>query len=110
MTVITLTTVGYLEVHEMSNTGRAFTMFLALSGIFTLFYAATEMIRSVVSGEVNGYWERRRMKRNLAELHDHLIVCGYGRMGRRVCQEFSAQKLPFVVIDQNASLLEGFQM
>jgi voltage-gated potassium channel len=50
------------------------------------------------------------MQRSLAELHDHMIVCGYGRMGRLVCQEFSTQGLPFVVIDTNASLLEGFQV
>jgi voltage-gated potassium channel len=110
MTVITLTTVGFNEVHELSTPGRVFTIFLALGGIFTLFYTATEIIRLVVSGELHGVFGRKRMERNLEKLRHHLIVCGYGRMGRLVCQEFAAQGLPFVVIDRDAELLKDFQV
>jgi voltage-gated potassium channel len=110
MTVITLTTVGFAEVHELSPAGRIFTMFLCLGGIFTLLYAATEMIRTVVSGELQEILGRRKMERSLAALRDHLIVCGFGRMGRLVCQEFSREQLPYVVIDKQAELLEGFAL
>jgi voltage-gated potassium channel len=110
MTVITLTTVGFNEVHPLSTPGRVFTVFLALGGIFTLFYTATEIIRAVVSGEVHGLLERRRMERSLGKLTNHLIVCGFGRMGREVCQEFSKQGLPFVVIDKNPETVASFQM
>ena len=78
MTVITVTTVGFMEVHPLGTTGRVVTMALALGGIFTLFYAATELIRAVVSGEVARTLGRQRMERSLAELKDHIIVCGYG--------------------------------
>jgi voltage-gated potassium channel len=110
MTVITLTTVGFLEVHDLSPAGRGFTMILCLSGVFTLFYAATEVIRTIVSGEVQDVLGRQRMERSLQELKDHLIVCGFGRMGRLVCREFSGQGLPFVVIDRRAEALEDFQI
>jgi len=101
MTIITLTTVGYGEIpHELSTTGRAFTMILLLLGVFTLFWSATEIIRAVVSGEMQAHLGKKRMERSLAEMKNHLIVVGYGRMGRLVCREFSTQKLAFVVIDR----------
>src|SRR5438270_13313661 len=90
MTIITLTTVGYEEVHyPLSTRGRAFTILLLLGGVFTLFYTATELLRIVVSGEVQQLLGRQRMERSLAALNNHLIVCGFGRMGRFVCREFS---------------------
>jgi voltage-gated potassium channel len=111
MTVITLTTVGYEEVpHALSPEGRIFTMILLLGGVFTLFWVAGEIIRTIVSGEVQGILERRRMERSLAELKDHFIVCGYGRMGQRVCKEFASQRIPFVVLERNQHLLEGFNL
>lgn len=105
MTVITLTTVGYGEVHPLSPPGRAFTMLLLLLGVFILFYAATELVRGVISGEFQHLFGRELMARNLAALSRHLIVCGYGRMGRHVCHEFALQGLPFVVIDRQGEQL-----
>jgi voltage-gated potassium channel len=110
MTVITLTTVGYAEVHELSTAGRTFTIVLLLLGVFSLFFAVTELIRFVVSGEVNELFERRLMERNLAAINEHVIICGYGRMGRYVCGEFSREGLPFVAIDRAADLLKDFRL
>jgi voltage-gated potassium channel len=110
MTVITIATVGYREVHELSGAGRVFTMALVLGGAFTLLYAAMEVIRVVVSGELRDTLGRQRMERSLAEFKDHRIVCGLGRLGRLVCQEFSAQALPFVVVDRQSELVDGFDM
>jgi voltage-gated potassium channel len=110
MTVITITTLGFEEVHRLSREGRIFTMLLSLGGIFTLFYAATEVIRQVVSGEVRHVFGRQRMQRALAKLKDHLVVCGYGRMGQLVCHEFSDLGLPFVVIDRSDALLHDFAL
>ncbi len=110
MTVITLTTVGYKEVHEMSPAGQAFTMLLSLGGVFMLFYAATAIATAVVSGRIIDFLGSRRMERSLAELKGHMIVCGFGRMGRRVCQEFSAKGMPFVVIDRHAELFDRFEL
>jgi len=110
MTVITVTTVGFAEVHPLTPGGRVFTMMLAMGGVFTLFYAATAAIQAVVTGELQGVMARRRMERSLADLREHIIVCGYGRMGRLVCHEFSAMGMPFVIVDRHAPLLEGFAM
>jgi voltage-gated potassium channel len=110
MTVTTLTTVGYGELHPLSPHGRAFTIILLLVGVLTFFYTVTELVRVVISGEVQQLFGRRRMARSLAELKQHMIICGYGRMGRHVCSEFSRAGLPFVVIDRRAELLRDFDM
>jgi voltage-gated potassium channel len=110
MTVITLSTVGYAETHELSWAGRAFTMLLILGGVSTLVYASTEFIRSIVSGEVRSVLGRQMMEHTLAELKNHIIICGFGRMGRLVCKEFSAEKIPFVVIDRTPAAIEDFEM
>jgi voltage-gated potassium channel len=110
MTVITLTTVGYGEVYQLSPAGRTFTMILLLGGVCTFFYAASEFIRVVVSGEMQAALGKQRMARSLAGLHDHMIVCGLGRMGRLVCEQFDSQRMPFVIIERNEELLEDFQM
>ena len=110
MTVITLATIGYEEVHPLSKWGRLFTIFLILGGVTTFLYAATATVRAVVSGEVRELLGRQRMERSLAQMEDHLIVCGYGRMGRLVCQEFSRQRLPFVIVDSNPQVLAAFEL
>ena len=109
MAVITLTTIGFGEVHPLSDAGRAFTMGLALSGIFTMFFAASEVLRSWASGELQTLFGRKRQEQAMDRLENHLIVCGYGRMGRLVCREFSAAKLPYVVIDSNEASLALFE-
>jgi voltage-gated potassium channel len=108
MTAITITTVGFLEVHPMGAGGRAFTMALALGGVFTAFYAGVEFIRAVVTGELRTVLGRQRMESRLEKLSGHLVVCGFGRMGRLVAEEFSSAELPFVVVDREAKVLEGF--
>jgi voltage-gated potassium channel len=110
MTVITLTTVGYGETHPLSPWGRVFTMGLLLVGVFTLFYTATELVRSVVSGEMQQILGRQLVARSIAGMNNHLIVCGFGRMGRHVCREFSRQNLEFVVLDNRPEMLENFSL
>jgi voltage-gated potassium channel len=110
MTVITLSTIGYGEIYPLSPRGRVFTIFLIVGGVGAFFYAATEVIRAIVSGEVRELLGRQRMERSLAQIHDHLIVCGFGRMGRLVAQEFARQRLAFVVIDVNPEVLAGFDL
>src|SRR5262249_7989536 len=82
LTVITLTTIGYGDIAPKTDGGRLFTIFLALGGIFMLFYVATEAVRLTISGEVQKALGRRRMEQSLSQLQNHLIVCGFGRMGR----------------------------
>lgn len=101
MTVITLTTLGYGEIPQpLSWQGRVFTMLLALGGIFTLFYIATEIVRGVVTGEIRDLLGRERMEDELKHLRGHQIVCGFGRMGKIVCDELERLKKRFVVVDK----------
>ena len=100
MTVITLTTIGYGEIPQpLSRPGRAFTMFLALGGIFVLFYFAADVIRSVVTGELRELLGKERMDDRLKHLDGHTIVCGFGRMGKIVCDELERHGRPFVALD-----------
>jgi voltage-gated potassium channel len=110
MTVTTLTTVGYGRAAELDTRGKVFTMLLLVGGVFTFFFTTTEILRTIVSGELQAYIGRQRMERSLAGLHNHLIICGLGRMGRSVCQQFSQRGMPFVIIDRNTELLAEFEM
>lgn len=105
MSAITLTTVGYGETHPLTPGGRAFTIIYLLGGVFLMFFAATEMIRAVISGQFRDTLGREGLKKALADVRDHVIVIGLGRMGRLVCQELERHKTPFVVIDQNQELV-----
>jgi voltage-gated potassium channel len=108
MTVTTLATVGFGEVHPLTNHGRIFTVALILGGVFTMAAAVTSVIRAVVSGEVQRLLGRQRMERSLAGMKDHVIVCGYGRMGRIVCEELATIGQPFVAVDRDHALIEHF--
>ena len=110
MTVTTLTTIGYGEVHPLTPAGRAFTIALALGGIFTLFFATAEFLRAMISGELSSHLGRHRMERKIAGLAGHIIVCGYGRVGRQVCEEFSSAGVPFVIVDKSAARLADFSL
>ncbi|MDB5307749.1 MAG: kch [Gemmataceae bacterium] len=110
MTAITLTTIGYGETHDLSTAGRVFTVFLAFSGIFTLTYFASDLIRSVVTGELRDVIGRQWVDDQIANLSGHTIVCGYGRMGRIVCAELDRQNRRFVVIDNTPDLVKDLPL
>jgi voltage-gated potassium channel len=105
MTVTSITTVGYREVHELSPAGRIFTMILLLGGVGTVFYVLTLMVAGVVEGGLFVRWEARRRARMLDNLRDHFIVCGYGRMGRLIVDEFRRQGVPHVIVDRDPELV-----
>lgn len=101
MTAIILTTIGFGEIPQpLSVPGRVFTVFLAFGGVFTLFYYAIELVRSVVTGELQELIGRKRVDQQLEVLSGHVIVCGFGRMGRIVCDELERQGKTFVVVDK----------
>lgn len=106
MTVITLTTVGYREVHDLDTTGQLWTMILLITGVGTLFYAAVTSVELAVEGTIGGYFERRRMRIEISKLNRHYILCGFGRVGRQVAREFALDRVPFVVIDNNPQKVE----
>ena len=105
MTVITVTTVGYREVHPMTRSGEALTVLLLLGGVGTFFYVLSLFVAGVVQAGFAQRWEAKRRDRMLDDLRDHFIVCGYGRMGRIIVDEFRRQDVPFVVIDRDVELV-----
>jgi len=101
MTAITITTVGYLEVHPLSTAGRMFTVFVLFTGVGTFFYAFTLFMTLLAGGTLVERRERKRLARMLESLNDHFILCGFGRMGETIAREFARQAVPFVVIERN---------
>jgi len=102
MTVTTVATVGFREVHPLSQAGQAFTVVLIVSGVGTAFYTATLLAATIVEGGLQRGFERRRMTIMLERLQDHYILCGYGRIGSVIAEELDRQKVPFVVIERSA--------
>jgi len=105
MAVITVSTVGLREVHELSPVGRFFTIILILGGVGAFMYLVTSIANYVIAGELQGYWSKRRMDRQIARLSDHYIICGYGRTGSQVVLDFKRQQQPLVVIDTSETAL-----
>src|SRR5215510_8971460 len=102
MTVITITTVGYREVHTLSRAGEAWTVFVLLTGVGTFFFSFTLFMTLLSEARWTERRERRRLARMLDELTDHFILCGYGRMGEIIAREFARHRVPFVVIERSA--------
>lgn len=101
MTVITITTVGFREVVELGPAGKVLTMALIGGGVVTVTYAAFTAAEYVVEGHLRDELERRRMDRAIGDLHDHTIICGYGRVGRHLAATLERDRAPFVVIDND---------
>ncbi len=99
MTVTTITTVGYREVHELSDAGRIFSIFLMFGGVGGAFYALSGIVGYIVEGNIGTVWERRKMKNKIKGLKGHFILCGYGRVGEEIARTFKEEDAPFIVID-----------
>lgn len=101
MTLTTITTVGYQEIHSLSHAGRVFNSFLILFGVTAMFLAVGGMTQTIIELELQDSYGKRRKRRMIENLRDHFIVCGFGRVGRNACSEFERTKAPFLVIDRN---------
>ena len=106
MTIISLTTVGYREVHPLSRAGEAFTTALLVGGVGTVLYSFTLLGARVIEGSLHNPWERRRVMHMLEQLENHFIVCGYGRIGAIVVDDFERQRVPYVVIERDPARLQ----
>lgn len=107
MTVTTLSTVGFREVHPLSPAGQIFTVFLITTGFGMVLTIVSLWAQRILAGELNAILSKRRFVRMLDKMKDHYILCGYGHFGSRVAQEFSALGIPFVVIDSQGGAPEA---
>jgi voltage-gated potassium channel len=101
MTVITISTVGYGEVHVLSAVGKAFSIVLIVAGVGVVMYTATMIVQYLIEGRFFNTRRRRRMQEKISKLKNHFILCGYGRVGREVAYVFEQEETPFIVIDVN---------
>lgn len=101
MVVITLATVGYGEVHELSLVGRIFTSFLIIFGIGFLTYTIAIGINYLIEGHLQRLLTKRYMQKRINQLQDHVIICGLGSTGAQIAYEFSRLKIGFCIIEKD---------
>lgn len=110
MAVITVTTVGYREVHDLSFFGQVWTVLLLFSGVGSALYVFTLLATVVVEGGLDQRLRKRRQARMLTTLEDHFIVCGYGRIGSIIAAQLRQQNVGFVVIERDPARLQAAMM
>jgi voltage-gated potassium channel len=106
MTLITISTVGYGEIHPLSYAGRIFNSFLIFFGVTIMLLAVGGMTQAIIELELNQYFGKRRTKKMIDLLHNHYIVCGFGRVGRGAALELQRAGVPFLVVDRNDERVE----
>lgn len=106
MTLTTITTVGYAEIRPLNHAGRIFNSFLIIFGVSAMFLALGAMTQTIIELELQDRYGKRRKKRMIEQLHDHFIICGFGRVGRNAAVEFQRAKVPFLVIDHREERVE----
>ena len=106
MTVISATTVGYGEIVPLSAGGRIFTMLLLFTSVGLLTYSITSITSLFLDGDFKNYIKERQMEKVLNELKDHVIICGFGRLGHAVSMVLEKKKIPFLVVEKNIEKLK----
>ena len=106
MTLTTVTTVGYAEIRGLSHAGRVFNSFLIFFGVTTIFLAVGAMTQTLIELELNQFFGKRRVRNMIDKLEGHIILCGFGRVGRGAAEELRKAGAPFVVIDHNEERVE----
>lgn len=106
MTIITISTVGYSEVHSLSTAGRIFTSTLIVVGVGTMLFGFGVFAETLAENAFGSYRRDRLMERRLDQLREHFIVCGYGRIGAEIAAEFDEHKVQYVVVEKNEEPLK----
>ncbi len=106
MTLITISTVGYEELHPLSFWGRVFNSFLIFFGVTMMLLAVGGMTQVIIELELTQYFGKRRTRKMIDQLQDHIIVCGFGRVGRGAAHELQRAGVPFLVVDKSEERVE----
>ena len=109
MVVITLSTVGFMEVQELSEAGRLFTSFLIMGGVGGFIYIAGAFAQVLIDGRLQILWGKHKMMKEISKLRGHFIICGHGRIGSVVVQEIRAEGHDVVVIEQDPELIDAME-
>ncbi|TAL62507.1 MAG: potassium channel protein [Nitrospirae bacterium] len=107
MTTITVATVGFQEVHPLSDAGRMFTIILIITSFGTFAFAITSITRYIMDGEFREYFKIKRLTSELEKLENHVIICGYGRNGKQAARVLKSHNQRFVVIEQKGEPVQN---
>ena len=108
-TIITISTVGFGEVHVLSDAGKLFTAFLIITSFGTFAYAISSITAYIVSGDYRIYFKDYKALREINKLNGHVIVCGFGRVGSQAIDTLKAHGDAFLVVEQNEDVIERFR-
>jgi voltage-gated potassium channel len=108
MVVTTLTTIGYQEVHPLTHAGRIFNVFVILVGVSLVLLGIGALSQALLEFELQSFFGRRRMEREIGRLDGHYIICGIGRVGRSVARELARRPASFVMIDNSEAKLQRY--
>jgi voltage-gated potassium channel len=106
MTITTITTIGGGEPQRMDGPGKWWTIGVVIFGFGALTYTVLQLFGYVIEGQLGADVSSRRMRRRVGKMQDHFILCGFGRVGREIARDFTAERIPFVVIDINPDSLQ----
>ncbi len=106
MTIITMSTVGFAEVIPLTTVGRVITVLIIILGITVGTYTVSIIVQWLVGGEIQKVFGRKKLQKQIIELNEHFIICGFGRIGQIICKELFEEGIKFVVIEQDASAIE----
>lgn len=109
MTIITLSTVGFSEVRPLSEAGRLFTAVFIVVGFVSLAVTSHALVESLLTKVWSGQSEIRKMKKKIAHLKGHHIICGYGRVGAAAAERLQAEKTAFMVIENSPERIKTLQ-
>jgi voltage-gated potassium channel len=101
MAITTLFTVGFRELGEVNARTKLFTIFYLIVGLGVATYALSNLTALILEGDLRGYLLERRMQKRLDELQDHVIVCGFGKMGFQAAWELKKAGIPFVIVEKD---------
>jgi len=109
MTITTITTVGFGEVHDLGEWERLFTIALIIAGVGTAFYVLGSFAQIVIEGQVNEIIGRKRLEKQIQALKNHYIVCGCGRMGSIICRELRNRPVDVVAVDNDEQAIKKME-
>jgi voltage-gated potassium channel len=109
LTAINISTLGYADVKPLTTPGRIFNLLIIVMAWIGIFIAARITGQMVIEGEIARIFGRKKMDKKLNALSNHFIICGYGRVGRVVCEEFARHNAPFVIIERNDEMAKEIE-
>lgn len=109
MTIITMATVGFKEVHPLDDTSKIFTVFLIVASVFILGFAISVLTEYILGRNSMQLLKKKRVKNKIKKLTNHVIVCGFGRNGMQAAERLEAYKKPFVVIERDRDIIQRYE-